>query len=136
VNSFALDTGPLVAFLNSRDPNHAWAVETLSHTPQPLFTCEAVVSEACFVLRDVRDGPFKVMALATSGGLRIDFRLAPEGVAVRALMAKYADVPMSLADACLVRMTEIDAGLKLITFDEDFLVYRRHGRQVIPVVMP
>jgi len=53
-----------------------------------------------------------------------------------ALMAEYAGGPMSLADACLVRMTELDGSRAVMTLDGGFVVYRRHGREVIPVMMP
>jgi hypothetical protein len=51
-------------------------------------------------------------------------------------MQKYSNVPMSLADACLVRMTETYADAILLTTDTDFRIYRRHGRRVVPCVMP
>lgn len=132
----AVDTGPLVALFSRRDPGHAWATATLESIAPPLVTCEAVISEACFLSRHVPTGPDDILALVARGALIVDFRLASEATAVRQLMKKYADVPMSLADGCLVRMTELDSRMKLITFDDDFLVYRRHGRQTIPLVMP
>jgi predicted nucleic acid-binding protein len=132
----AVGAGPLVALLDGRDARHKWAAETVTAMTPPLLTCEPVLSEACFLVRHLRNGPDSVMALVARGIVAIDFSLGPETTSIRRLMAKYADVPMSLADACLVRMTELDARLKVVTFDEDFLVYRRHGRQTISVVMP
>jgi predicted nucleic acid-binding protein len=76
------------------------------------------------------------MALLTRQALRISFRLDVEHEAVARLMAKYADVPMSLADACLVRMSELTMRSRVMTLDGDFRVYRRAGRTVIPVTMP
>jgi predicted nucleic acid-binding protein len=52
------------------------------------------------------------------------------------LMEKYADVPMSLADACLVRMSEAASDAVILTTDRDFRIYRRHGRQVVPCLTP
>jgi len=52
------------------------------------------------------------------------------------LVQKYADVPMSLADACLVRMAEMLPDPVVLTTDSDFRVYRRHSRQIVPCVMP
>ncbi len=131
-----VDTGPLVAFLDTRDPHHAWAAETFNRHALPLLTCEAVLSEACFVLGQAKGRQNAVMGLVSRGVLAIGFRLAPEFEAVRKLMAKYASVPMSLADACLVRMTELDGRASVVTFDGDFRVYRRNGRQAVPVLMP
>jgi uncharacterized protein len=131
-----IDTGPLVAFLDTRDPRHLWAQETINSFPMPLATCEAVLAEACFVLGQGTGRQNAVMGLVSRGVVAIDFRLAPNFEAVRKLMAKYTSVPMSLADACLVRMTELDGRARVVTFDSDFHVYRRNGRQVVPVVMP
>ncbi len=133
---FAIDTGPLVAFLNSRDAKHRWARETLDRIAPPLLTCEAVVSEACFLVRNLKGGPEAVLALVSRSLVTVDFRLDAELDAVRKLVSKYASVPASLADACLVRMTELDSELSVITLDEDFRIYRRNGRQHISVVMP
>ncbi len=131
-----LDTGPLVGYLDRRDASHAWAVETLDAINGPLRTCESVVSEACFVLRGVTGGPQAVLALVSCGRLVVDFRLGEQAVAVERLVARYESVPMSVAAACLVRMTELDANLTVVTVDEDFRVYRRNGRKNVPVLMP
>ena len=133
---FAVDTGPLVALLNVRDSFHDWAKETLDSISPPLETCESVISEACFLVRHLRGGPDAVLALVSRGVVTTTFHLDSELPAVRKLMVKYASVPMSLADACLVRMTEVEHDLTLVTLDKDFRVYRRHGRQAVPVIMP
>lgn len=132
----AIDTGPLVALLNSRDAHHRWATQTLDKISPPLHTCEAVVSEACFLVRNLKGGPDAVLALLARGLVVPDFHLDSELDAIRKLVSKYSTVPMSLADACLVRMAELDHDLGIITLDEDFRIYRRHGRQQLPVVMP
>ncbi len=133
-----LDTGPLVALLRKRDPHHPWATQTLSRLTSsaslPLATCEAVLVEACFLLRSFAGGEDAVLALADH--LALDFRLASEITAVRKLMEKYHSVPMSLADACLVRMTETGPDSVVLTLDHDFHVYRRNGRHVVPVLSP
>jgi predicted nucleic acid-binding protein len=131
-----VDTGPLVAFLNARDAHHDWAVQVLDGVEPPLVTCEAVISEACFLVRRLVGGPDAVLDLVARGIVAIDFGLASELAPVRKLMAKYATIPMSLADACLVRMTELDLRSTVLTLDEDFRVYRRHGRQTVPAILP
>jgi len=136
VTRFLLDTGPLVALLSIHDAHHAWAHDTLSAITQPAYTCEAVLVEACFLLRNTRRGVDGVLSLVSRGDLVPQFRIAPEIEAVRKLMTKYASVPMSLADACLVRMTELDARATVLTLDKDFRIYRRNGRQAVPVLMP
>ena len=132
-----VDTGPIVAFLNRRDRHHGWAVETLSTVRAPLLTCEAVLSEAAYLLRRRTGGPEKAVELLTRGVLSAPFRLEAEATAVKRLLARYSDVPMDLADACLVRLTELHSDSVLLTIDSEFRdVYRRHGRQAIPTVLP
>jgi predicted nucleic acid-binding protein len=131
-----VDAGPLVALINARDMHHAWTVGTLKTVCGPLLTCEGAVSEALFLLRNVKGGAGGIVSLLRNGGLRIGFSLAPEFAAVCALLTKYADVPMSLADACLVRMSELYPKHRVITLDTDFRVYRRHRHRGLPLLMP
>lgn len=131
-----VDTGPLVALLNSRDSHHEWARKTLDVVEPPLRTCEAVISEACFIVRRLRGGPDAVLELLARGIVQIGFRLDAELAAVTKLMTRYAAMPMSLADACLVRMTELDRRATILTIDSDFRIYRRNGRQTVPVILP
>ena len=131
-----IDTGPIVALLNRRDRHHAWIREVLDTVEPPIFTCEAVVSEACFLLGRFTHGPDAVLELLAKDVLKVDFRIRSEVDPLRALMQKFASVPMSLADACLVRMTELDAESVVVTLDSDFRVYRRNRRHVIPTIMP
>lgn len=131
-----LDTGPLVALLNRREKNHEWVKARLREVRAPLLTCEPVMTEAAFLLRRIDGASRALMALLARSALRIAFRLEEEHEHVALMMAKYADVPMSLADACLVRMSETIRAARIMTFDADFRVYRRSSRQVVPVTMP
>jgi uncharacterized protein len=131
-----VDTGPIVAFLNGRDRYHHWSRETFSEIESPVLSCEAVLSEACFLLRNAPGGSEAVLKLVDRGLVRIPFRLEAENAPVRRLLSRYSNVPMSLADACLVRMSEQLADSVLLTLDRDFKVYRRLGRGVIPTRMP
>ncbi len=131
-----IDTGPIVALLNRRDRHHAWVREVLDTIEPPVFTCEAVVSEACFMLGRLAGGQDAVLELLSRNVVKLDFRMPPEIDALRRLMRKFANVPMSVADACLVRMTELDAESVIVTLDGGFRVYRRNRRQVVPTIMP
>lgn len=131
-----IDTGPLVALLNRRDRHHAWVREVLDTVEPPIFTCEAVVSEACFLLGRLTGGSDAVLGMLSAAILKVDFRMLSEIDALRGLMRKFASVPMSVADACLVRMTELDVQSVLVTLDSDFRVYRRNRRQIVPTIMP
>lgn len=131
-----VDTGPLVALLNRRDRYHAWARERFGAVTPPVSTCEAVLSEAAWLLRQAPGGPEALLTLVAHDVVRVEFALQAEVEAVLSLMSRFASVPMSLADACLVRMTELEPQGVIITLDSDFRVYRRNRRQVVPVVMP
>jgi predicted nucleic acid-binding protein len=130
------DSGPLVAFLSERDRFHQWARQQFADISGPVVTCEAVLTEAFFLLGHHRPGVEALLRLVESGLVRVGFSLADEAEPIRKLVARYANVPMSLADACLVRMTEIHSRSRVLTIDSDFLIYRRHGRQTIPLIMP
>jgi predicted nucleic acid-binding protein len=131
-----LDTGPLISFLASGLRHHQWAVEQWKRLRPPLLTCEPVLTEAAFLLkREGRDAD-ALFALLDRGVIRIAFAVQEEQSDLRALMHRYRNRPMSLADACLVRLSEIHTGAVVLTLDSDFRIYRRHGNKVIPVRMP
>lgn len=129
-----VDAGYLVALLSRRDSHHDWASAVAPDYSPPWHTCEAVVSEAFHLLGT--PGAPVLRALLQRRALIASFRFDAELAAVLKLFQKYASVPMSLADACLVRMTEITRDPILLTTDSDFGIYRRHGRQVIPCLLP
>jgi len=128
------DSGFLVALVRRDDEQHPWAMELSGRFPAPWRTCEAVLSETFFLAgAAVRH---KIAETLRRGLLVSGFSLAAEQESVLAMMDKYADVPMSLADACLVRMTEILPDPVILSTDTDFRIYRRHSRQVVPCLMP
>jgi predicted nucleic acid-binding protein len=129
-----VDAGFLIALLSRRDSNHRWAVAQAERFPPPWRTCEAVLSET-FHLLGSRGAP-AIGALLRRDTVLLAFELAGNLDAVLKLMEKYADVPASLADASLVRMTEILAAPVILTTDADFHVYRRHARQAVPCITP
>lgn len=131
-----IDTGPLVAFLDRRDRFHEWAKAELSTIAPPLLTCEAVLTEACFLLGTIHQGQETLLALVRSDRLQIPFELADEVLQVSNLLMRYRSVPMSLADACLVRMAEQHPQSSILTLDSDFVIYRKNRNQVIQVIMP
>jgi predicted nucleic acid-binding protein len=134
VRNALVDAGYLVALLSRRDSHHQWAVmQAPGHAP-PWRTCEAVLSEAIHLL-GARGAP-AVGGLLRRRALIAAFNLDNDLKPVLKLLQKYADVPMSLADACLVRMAETLPDPVILTTDSDFRIYRRHSRQMIPCVMP
>lgn len=130
------DTGPLVAFLNRADQFHGWAREQFDRIQQPLLSCEAVISETIFLLHDDGLSADPLFEMIARGKLEWAFDAAPHTPDLRKLICKYADQSMSLADACLVRMSELLDKCQIMTTDRHFRIYRRHGRHTIPLLSP
>lgn len=130
------DTGALVALLDRREKFHAWAVEQTRTMRPPLITCEAVLAELCFLVSRLPKGFSAVRNNLASGAWAVDFSLKVEWERVFALMDTYSDLPMSLADGCLVRMSEQRTDSRIFTLDHHFQVYRRNRRQAIPLILP
>ena len=131
-----LDTGPLVAYLYPRDEHHAWARQTINALKLPLYTCEAVLTEAFYLLSASPNGFDVLIAFCESGALRTDFNLIDVAKPLRELLHKYRDIPMDLADACLVHLADQHRGAAVITIDRDFLLYRTKSRRQIPLIAP
>lgn len=131
-----VDSGPLVALLNREERDHSWVLAQFKELYADLHTCEAVISETSFLVRHNPRGIVALLDLLDSGVVRVSFTLGNHYTAVTTLMRKYQDVPMSLADACLVRMSELHDRSRVFTLDSDFKLYRRNGRQAIPLIYP
>lgn len=131
-----IDTGPVVAFLNKSDQYHDWAVTQFSQLQPPFLTCESVVSEVCFLLRYIENGQQNVLKLLERELIQTTFKLESEISIIMRLIKKYKNIPMSLADACLVRMSEQITNSIICTLDSDFKVYRKEKRKIIPLIIP
>ena len=132
--SVLVDAGFLVALLSRRDFHHRWAAQQASESSLPWYTCEAALSEAYHLL-GVQGAP-RLSAMLLRRAVVVRFNLDHNREAVGTLIRKYASVPMSLADACLVRMSETAADPVILTTDSDFRVYRRHSRLIVPCIVP
>ena len=130
------DTGPLVAYLDRSDQHHAWAKQVMATLTEPLLTCDAVLAEVTFLLQRGGIAAGLPMRMVERGVLKSELCTAREAQPLRALLERYNDVPMSLADACVVRMSELHIGAKVWTTDSDFTIYRRNRRSIIPLIMP
>jgi predicted nucleic acid-binding protein len=136
VSQVFADTGPLVAYVQANEAHSVWTREAFDRLEAPFLTCEPVLSEACFLIARAAGDPDDLLELVERGLIQVRFELKEEMPRVRALMKRYRNVPMSLADACLVRMTERTAACRVVTFDGHFRIYRRHDRRPIPILMP
>ena len=131
-----LDTGPLLSFLAGGLEYHAWAVDQWKEFRPPFLTCEPVLTEAAFLLKRERRNADALFALLERRVIRVAISVEEQQADLRTLMRRYRNRPMSLADACLVRLSEIQPAAEVLTLDRDFRIYRRHGNKVIPVRMP
>ena len=136
MTQIVVDTGPLVAYFNRRDRWHRWAADQMAALNPPLVTCEPVLTEACFLIQRAGGKPVDLIRKIAQQSLIIGIDLEEDASGIESLMQRYADTPMSLADACLVRLTERISDCRLFTLDSDFEHYRRNGRQVIPLLRP
>jgi uncharacterized protein len=128
------DTGPWVALHCRDDAFQGWARDQFAQITSPLMTCEAVAAETCFLLARGGHDPAKALAPIARGVVRVGMVLGDEITPVQALFERFYNVPPSLADACLVRMSELYERCRVFTLDADFHIYRRQGRKVIPVL--
>jgi len=127
------DTGLIVALLNRDDRHHEWALEIARTISEPLLTCEAVLSEAGFQVGSIK----WVLGLVGEGFLKIAFDLSENFEELVELAERYRDRAPGLADLCIIRMSELNEYLPVLTVDEsDFRIYRRNRRDVIPIVCP
>lgn len=136
VNKTIADAGTIVALIDKRDSFHKWASKQAEILPIPFLTCEAVITESCYLLHNIFEGEKTILTYLQKGILQIDFSLSNEVDAIQTLMQKYEDVPMSFADACLVRMSELADDISVFTLDSDFRIYRKNGKKEIPLIIP
>lgn len=130
------DSGVIVAALDRRDQHHAWAQAQFAALADPFVTCEAVLSECFFLLEHLHDGKATLCNFLDRGLIQIDFSFIENRADTLRLIRRYDTVPMSFADACLVRMSELHRNAVVFTADKDFTIYRRSGRHVIPLLAP
>ena len=135
IKAVLLDAGPWVAYLRRADKHHVWAREQFS-AREAFVSCEAVLAEVCARLQYCDNDPLAALEFVKAGVVTLDFDLQSNLIPIENLMRKYCDQPMDLADACLVRMTEMEPRSLVVTTDGDFKVYRRNGREVVPHVLP
>ena len=131
-----IDTGALIAVLSKRDQHHDWARSNFESLTSPCLTCEAVLSECFFLLGRTPSGKKVFSSLLERGIVAVDFSFRDQLGDTLRLIQQYRDMPMSFADACMVRMSELHPDSAVFTTDTDFKTYRRNGRQAIPLLAP
>ena len=131
-----VDTGPLVAFLDRAEPFHGWSKDRIRQLDPPLLVCEPVLAEAMYLLTHLPAAQQMLFQYLENGALKIAFRIEEHLAPLRALHRKYRDQPMSLADACIVKMAELHERHAVLTLDSDFLFYRKHGKAALTLIHP
>ena len=119
-----LDTSFIVALLDRSEQGHGQCAALLADLEAPLITCEAVLAEACYLLRGLPGAAAALLLNVERGNFVVPYRLTGNTAAVIKLIKKYADVPMDFADACLVDMANVYDTGRILTLDRDFQVYR------------
>lgn len=133
---FLADTGFIIASLFCKESRHLWTKEIMKDLSSPMLTCEAVLSESLHLAQRLPLGPSKVLELFENEILQLSFNLFEEQKAVFDLIHKYSDLPMSLADASLVRMAEKNPRAVIVTLDHHFEIYRKNRRHSLSILMP
>lgn len=132
--SVIVDTGPIVALLDADDQQHEWVKAQFARLRPPLLTCEAILSESSFLIARGGGDASAAVQLVERGVLSVAQLFDAESASIARLMRRYAKVPMSLADACLVRLVELTSQSTLFTLNSDFEIYRHKGRRLIPLL--
>lgn len=131
-----LDASPLVAYFDADESHHSWCVRHFDALKPPLLSCEVAIAEAVYIVESRGGDSGRIFEFLRQGVIQLPFHLGDEIEAIVALRQRYSDLPMSLADACLLRMSETHTNARVFTLDSDFKIYRRHGRQIVPLIFP
>lgn len=131
-----VDTGPLVAFFDQSEAHHDWVAERIDEEEAPLLVCEPVLTEAAYLLAGFPKAQDTLLELLDNGALQVAFAVKDHIGELRQMLRKYRDTPMSLADACVVRMAEMYDRHAVLTLDSDFLIYRKRDRSQLKVIHP
>jgi predicted nucleic acid-binding protein len=124
VRPVLLDTGFVVALLHRSERFHKVCARTVRELGAPLITCEAVIAESCYLLRNLSGAPGAVIENIAAGIFQVPFQLSQETAGVRQILRKYRDRQMELADACLIHLADQFGTADILTLDQDFAIYR------------
>ena len=132
-----LDTGVIVACLDQSERFHDRCVQVIGGLTSPLITCEAVIAEGCYLLRNVKGASEAILANVAEGIFQIPLQLPQSAGPVRHILRKYRDHTIDLADACLIHLATAFNADEILTLDRDFDVYRwgrnRPFRRLLPL---
>jgi uncharacterized protein len=124
VKPVLLDTGVIVALLDRSERLHRACAGAVRELQAPLITCEAVIAESCYLLRNLSGASEAVIENVAAGVFQIPFQLSRESAGVKHVLRKYRDRKIDLADACLIRLADEFGTADILTLDQDFVIYR------------
>ena len=119
-----LDTGVIVALLDGSEKFHRACSEAVRTVEAPLVTCEPVIAESCFLLRNLSGAPEAVIENVLAGIFQLPFQLSREAASLKQILRKYRDRKIDLADACLIHLADQFEAADILTLDKDFQIYR------------
>lgn len=119
-----LDTGVIVALLDSSEKTHRACAEAIHAAVAPLITCEAVIAESCYLLRNYPGAPEAIMDNVAAGIFQIPLQISKDAARIKQILRKYRDRKIDLADACLIRLADEFEAPDILTLDKDFTIYR------------
>ena len=119
-----LDTGVIVALLDRSEGAHRVCANAVQQLEAPLLTCEAVIAESCYLLRNLSGASEAVIENIAAGMFQVAFQLSREAMSVKQVLRKYRDRKIDLADACLIRLADVFETGDILTLDRNFTIYR------------
>jgi uncharacterized protein len=126
-----IDAGPMIALFNSDDKYHAGIMDLLKNYRGILTTSWPVITEVCYMLSYNTDVLADFLKWINRGGAKIEDIAVPDLERIIELLQKYSDVPMDLADASLIVISERSNIMDIITIDSDYCIYRTAGKQML-----
>jgi predicted nucleic acid-binding protein len=136
VGKIIIDTGVVVSLANRREQYHRWAKKQSAHLSYPFYTCEAVLSESFHLLESVQNGTQTLLSLLKKELIKVSFSYSKEAKRIHKIIGKYDDLPAAFADACLVRMYELEQNARIFTLDSDFTIYRHQNGNPLSLISP
>ncbi len=136
MSAVLLDTGVIVASLDRSERFHKRCADAIADTTSVLVTCEAVVTESCYLLRNVKGAAEAVVANVAAGIFQIPFSLTRSAEQVGDLLRKYSDSGIDFADACLIQLATDFHIPDILTLDRDFEHYRWGRNKAFRMLVP
>ncbi|MEX0719718.1 MAG: PIN domain-containing protein [Balneolaceae bacterium] len=133
-----IDTGPLYAVFDHRDQWHGWSVQQFGCLNPPFVTCEAVVTETIFLLNKIGIGTEPLFNLMNRNLLQVEpiLNSSSNQRFIQKFISNYKNLPASVADSCLMFLSEHEKDPVIFTLDSDFTIYRMQNGNTVNLIIP